>query len=614
WANKFHQDKDSSVRVRVANFTLQSSVQLLRENTDSVHSNQRMSPTTPSVPLKLKVRSNQQMSPTAASVSLKFKAFSMLAACASRAVAILSASSFLMVAWVMAGTADADVLLGAILSTFTRQHRIRMILQVICTMYGNFDNDLFDTSSNEETPKNGTLISKNMFEKNRMVIKHNFVKETNDHKQKFDDRRTFTNNNNNYHNNRNNNNRNNDHHQQPNRRQETVRVYDATSTENHGDTLIIQGDRTQVMEKKSDEKRLEHIPVVREFSKVFPKDLPGVPPVRQVEFQIDLIPKATQVARSPYRLAPLEMQELFDQLQELKDRGFIRPSTSPWGAPVLFVKKKDGSFIMCIDYQELNELTLKNRYPLPRIDDLFDQLQGSSVYSKIGLRSGYHQLSVREEDILKTAFRTRYGHYEFQVMPFSLTNTAAVFMDLINRVCGPYLDKFVIVFINDILIYSRNKEEHANHLRIILELLIREKLYAKFSKCDFWTTIVQFLEHEIDSQGSHKLCEAPILALPEETKILLFIVMHHSKILEKVGKHLPLVEFSYNNGYHASIKAAPFKALYGQKCGSPVCWAEVGDVQFTGQEIIHETTEKIVQIRQRLQAVRDRQRSYANVR
>ncbi|GJW23133.1 putative reverse transcriptase domain-containing protein [Tanacetum coccineum] len=174
-------------------------------------------------------------------------------------------------------------------------------------------------------------------------------------------------------------------------------------------------------------------------------------------------PGTAPVARAPYRLAPSEMQELSDQLQELSDRGFIRPSTSPWGAPVLFVKKKDGSFRMCIDYRELNKLTVKNRYPLPRIDDLFDQLQGSSVYSKIDLRSGYHQLRVRDEDIPKTAFRTRYGHYEFQVMPFGLTNAPVVFMDLMNRVCKPYLDKFVIVFIDDILIYSRNKEEHANH-------------------------------------------------------------------------------------------------------------------------------------------------------
>ncbi|GKF72346.1 putative reverse transcriptase domain-containing protein [Tanacetum coccineum] len=155
------------------------------------------------------------------------------------------------------------------------------------------------------------------------------------------------------------------------------------------------------------------------------------------------------------------MQELSDQLQELADRGFIRPSTSPWRAPVLFYKKKDGSFRMCIDYWELNRLTVRNRYPLPRIDDLFDQLQGSSVYSKTDLRSGYHQLRVRDKDIPKTAFRTHYRHYEFPVMPFGLTNVPAVFMDLMNRVCKPYLDKFVIVFIDDILIYSRNKEEHA---------------------------------------------------------------------------------------------------------------------------------------------------------
>ncbi|GJS59210.1 putative reverse transcriptase domain-containing protein [Tanacetum coccineum] len=239
------------------------------------------------------------------------------------------------------------------------------------------------------------------------------------------------------------------------------------------------------MEKKSDEKRLEDIPVVKEFLEVFPKNLPGLPPIRQVEFQIDLIPGVAPVARAPYRLAPSEMQELSDQLQELADQGFIRPSTSPWGAPVLFVKKKDGSFRMCIDYQELNKLIVKNRYPLPRINDLFDQLQ------------------VRDEDIPKTAFRTWYRHYIFQVMPFGLTNTPAVFMDLMNRVCKSYLDKFVMVFIDDILIYSRNKEEHADHLRIILELLKKEKLYAKFSKYDFWISIMQFLGHIIDSRGIH---------------------------------------------------------------------------------------------------------------
>ncbi|GKB29031.1 putative reverse transcriptase domain-containing protein [Tanacetum coccineum] len=204
---------------------------------------------------------------------------------------------------------------------------------------------------------------------------------------------------------------------------------------------------------------------------VFPEDLPGLPPTRQVKFQIDLVPCAAPVARAPYRLAPSELQELSTQLQELSDKGFIRPSSSPWGAPILFFKKKDGSFQMCINYCELNKLTVKNRYPLMRIDDLFDQLQGSRVYSKIDLRSVYHQLRVREEDIPKTAFRTRYGHYEFQVMPFGLTNAPAVFMDLMNR--------------------------------LILELLKKEELYAKFSKCDFWLSKVQFLGHVINSEGIH---------------------------------------------------------------------------------------------------------------
>ncbi|GJS78586.1 hypothetical protein Tco_0728467 [Tanacetum coccineum] len=691
-------------------------------------------------------------------------------------------------------------------------------------------------------------------------------------------------------------------------------------------------------------------------------DLPRLLLLANKNYQIDLIPGAAPVARTPYRLAPSEMQELSNQLQELTDRGFIRPSTSPWGAPVLFVKKKDGSFRMCIDYRELNKLTIKNRYPLPRIDDyLFRSTSWFKAFIfKIDLRSGYHQLRVREEDIPKTAFRTRYGHYEFQVMPFGLTNAPAVFMDLMNPI---------------------------QNLRIILELLRKEKLYAKFSKCDFWIHIVQFLGHLIDSQGLHvdpakikavknwtspttptegeeqesafqllkqKLCEAPILALPEGndnfvvycdaslqglgavlmqrekviayasrqlkpheenytthdlelgavifalkiwrhylygTKCTVFtdhkslqhilrqkelnmrqrrwlelladydceicyhpgkanvvadalsrkkrikplrvraliltvhpklpsqileaqnealkeenvknenlrgmdksfeirpdgtrciknqswlplfgglrdLIMHEShkskysihpgsdkmyhdlkklywwpnmkaiiaeyvskcltcsrvkaecqkpsgllvqpeipmwkweritmdfvtklpktstghdaiwvivdrftklahfipiratdsmetltrlyikEIVSRHGvpisiisdhdshftsrfwqslqnalgtqldmnfgkgwdKHLPLVEFSYNNSYHASIKAAPFEALYGRKCRSPVCWAEVGDSQLTGPEIIQETTKKIVQIRQRLQAARDRQRSYANVR
>nr|GEW30586.1 putative reverse transcriptase domain-containing protein [Tanacetum cinerariifolium] len=211
-------------------------------------------------------------------------------------------------------------------------------------------------------------------------------------------------------------------------------------------------------EDKSDEKRLEDVPVLREFPKVFPKDFPGLPPARQVKFQIDLVPDAAPVAWAPYRLALAEMQELSTQLQELSEKGFIRPSSSPWGAPVLFVKKKDGSFRMCIDYRELSKLSVKNRHPLPRIDDLFDQLQGLKVYSKINLRSGYHQFRVREEDIPKTTFRTRYGHYE-------------------------------------------SKKEDEGHLKMILKLLKEEELYAKFSKCEFWQSKVKFLGHVIDSEG-----------------------------------------------------------------------------------------------------------------
>ncbi|GJY81227.1 putative reverse transcriptase domain-containing protein [Tanacetum coccineum] len=267
----------------------------------------------------------------------------------------------------------------------------------------------------------------------------------------------------------------------------------------NGEILHVQGERTSGIAKalsnvKVDEPKLSDISVVRDFVEVFPEDLSGLPPQRQVEFRIDLVPGATPVAKSPYRLAPSEMQELSEQLQELQDKGFIRPSHSPWGAPVLFVKKKDGALRMCIDYRELNKLTIKNRYPLPRIDDLFDQLQGARYFSKIDLRSGYHQLRVHKDDIPKTAFRTRYRHFEFTVMPFGLTNAPAVFMDLMNRVCKPYLDKFVIIFIDDILVYSKSKDEHEVHLRLVLELLKKEELYAKFSKCEFWLQEVKFLD------------------------------------------------------------------------------------------------------------------------
>nr|GEZ40341.1 hypothetical protein [Tanacetum cinerariifolium] len=263
--------------------------------------------------------------------------------------------------------------------------------------------------------------------------------------------------------------------------------------------LIVKSDK----EKKPKEKRLEDVPVILNFPEVFPEELSGLPPPRQVEFRIDQVPGAAHVARAAYKLAPSEMRELSVQWQELSKKGFIHPSSSPWGAPVLFVKKKDGSFRMCIDYRELNKFTVKNRYPLLRIDNLFDQLQGSSVYSKIDLLLGYHQLRIKKEDILIIAFRTRYGHFEIQVMPFGLTNTPAMFIDLMNLVCRPYLDKFVIMFIDDILVYSKDKEEHGKHLKIILELLKKERLYAKFSKCGFWLDSVQFLGHVIDRSGVH---------------------------------------------------------------------------------------------------------------
>ncbi|GJX59934.1 putative reverse transcriptase domain-containing protein [Tanacetum coccineum] len=628
----------------------------------------------------------------------------------------------------------------------------------------------------------------------------------------------------------------------------------------------------QVMSKKeedkSEEKRLEDVPIMRNFSKIFPKELPGLPPTRQVEFQIDLVPSVAPIARAPYRLAPSEMQELSAQLQEFSGKRFIRPSSLPWGAPVLFVKKKDRSFRMCIDYFELNKLTVKNRYPLPRIDDLFDKLQGSRVYSKIDMRSGYHQLRVREEDIPKTAFRTHYGHYEFQVMPFGLTNAPAVFTDLMNRVCKPYLDKFVIVFIDDILIYSKSRKEHEEHLKLILRLLKKEefapilalpkgsenfvvycdashkglgallmqkekviayasrqlKVYKKnYTAHDLelgavvfalkmWrhylynTKCVVFTDHkslkhildqkelnmsqrrwlellsDYDYEIRYHLGKANVvtdalsrnerikplrvralvmtigLNLPKqilnaqtearkeedfmnkdlqgvinklepradgtlclnnrswipcfgELRALIMHESHKSKYsihpgsdkmyqdlkklywwpnmkveiatyvskcltcakvkveyqkpsgleydsLEKLtrqylkevvsrhgvpvsiisdhdgrftshflqslhkaldfrkswDRHLPLVELSYNNSYHTSIKAALFEVLCGCKCRSPICWAEVGYSQLTGPEIIHETTKKIIQIKSRIQSTRDRQKSYADVR
>ncbi|GKB30599.1 putative reverse transcriptase domain-containing protein [Tanacetum coccineum] len=296
------------------------------------------------------------------------------------------------------------------------------------------------------------------------------------------------------------------------------------------ETLIIRGDQS-----KNRLNLISCIKTERKFPEVFPKDIPGLPPVRQVEFQIDLILGATPVARAPYRLAPSEIQELSNQLQELADRG-------------------------------------------------------SSVYSKIDLRSGYHQLRVRDEDIPKTAFRTRYGHYEFQVMPFGLTNAPAVFMDLMNRVCKPYLDKFVIVFIDDILIYSRNKEEHANHLRIILELLKKEKLYAKFSKCDFWIHIVQFLGHLIDSQGLH-VDPAKIEAVknwaspttPTEIRQFLGLAGYYRRFIEgfsKIAKSLTELTQKNKKYIWGEDQESAFQLLKQKLCEAPILALPEGNDDF----------------------------------
>ncbi|GJS49794.1 reverse transcriptase domain-containing protein [Tanacetum coccineum] len=296
---------------------------------------------------------------------------------------------------------------------------------------------------------------------------------------------------------------------------------------------------------------IEKIVVVRDFPKVFPDDLSGLPLTHEIMFRIELIPRATPVAKSPYRLAPSELEELSGQLKELEDKGFIRPSSSPWGAPVLFVKKKDGS----------------------------------QFFSKIDLRSRYHQLRVHEDDIPKTAFRTRYGHFEFTVMPFGLTNAPAIFMDLMNRVYRPYLDKFMIVFIVDILIYSKTQEKHVEHLRLVLELLKKEKLYAKFSKCEFWLRKVQFLGHVINGNGIHvdpskieavknwkaprtpneelafqtlkdKLCNAPVLALPDGPEDFVVycdasgiglgcVLMQRGKVIAYASRQLKIHEKNY---------------------------------------------------------------------
>ncbi|GAU37338.1 hypothetical protein TSUD_395190 [Trifolium subterraneum] len=246
---------------------------------------------------------------------------------------------------------------------------------------------------------------------------------------------------------------------------------------------------------------LEELPIVNEFSDVFPEDVSDLPPEREVEFTIHLVPSTSSISMTLCRMSASELNELKKQLEELLEKRFIRPSVSPLGALVLLVKKKEGSMRLCIDYRQLNKAMIKNKYPLPRIDDLMDQLVGACLFSKIDLRSGYHQIMVKVEDIPKTAFRTRYGHYEYTVMPFGVTDAPGVFMEYMNRIFHSFLDKFVVVFIDDILIYSKSEEEHKGHLKIVLQVLKEKKLYAKLSKCEFWLKEVSFLGHIISSGG-----------------------------------------------------------------------------------------------------------------
>jgi hypothetical protein len=247
--------------------------------------------------------------------------------------------------------------------------------------------------------------------------------------------------------------------------------------------------------------KLKDIPIICEYPDVFPDDLPGMPPDRDIEFIIELQPGTAPISKRSYRMPPNELAELKIQLQDLLNKGFIHPSASPWGCPALFVKKKDNSLRLCVDYRPLNAVTIKNKYPLPRIDILFDQLAGAKIFSKIDLRSGYHQIKIRPSDIPKTAFSTRYGLYEYLVMSFGLTNAPAYFMYLMNSVFMQELDKFVVVFIDDILIYSKNSEDHAKHLHVILQRLRDHHLYTKFSKCEFWLDTVKFLGHTISGDS-----------------------------------------------------------------------------------------------------------------
>ncbi|XP_074301470.1 uncharacterized protein LOC141632863 [Silene latifolia] len=286
------------------------------------------------------------------------------------------------------------------------------------------------------------------------------------------------------------------------------------------------------------------VPVVSEYEDVFPYELPGIPPERDIEFAINLVPGIGPIAKALYRMAPVELKELKKQLDEMIEKGFIRPSASSWGAPVLFVKKKDGSMRLCIDYRELNRVTIKNKYSLPGINDLFDQLRGAGVFSKIDLRSDYHQIPVKETDIPKTAF---------------------IFMDQMNRTFREVLDQCVVVFIDDILIYSKDESEHKVHLHVILDILRRQKWYAKFSKCEFWLKEVSFLGHIISKEG----------VMVDPSKVEAVLEWKSPTNVSEIRSFLGLVGYYRRFVNDFSKVARPMTQLLKKE--SKFIWSEKGD-------------------------------------